>query len=63
MPDKSHTSGRRGLVCCLLFTVLPVVWLVAAPVLPERVLWFPFWMSAAIWNGADGQGGISSLFG
>ncbi|THA31541.1 hypothetical protein E6W17_35455 [Streptomyces sp. A1547] len=58
---QSHTFGR-GLSCCLLFTVLPVVWLLAASVLPERVSWFPFWVGAVIWNGTDGQGGISHLF-
>ncbi|MFD9223727.1 hypothetical protein ACFWDI_27900 [Streptomyces sp. NPDC060064] len=56
-------TGRSGLCCCLLFTVLPVVWLLAAPFLPEQASWFPFWLAAVVWNGTDGQGGISHLLG
>ncbi|MEU4497908.1 hypothetical protein AB0F96_31905 [Streptomyces sp. NPDC023998] len=48
-------------VCCLLFTLLPVVWLLAASILPEQVFWYPIWLGAVIWNGMDGQGGISHL--
>lgn len=59
----SSASGRRGLCCCLTFAVLPLVWLLAAPLLPEQVYWFPLWVGAMMWNGADGQGGISHLFG
>ncbi|WP_405804824.1 hypothetical protein OG729_06360 [Streptomyces sp. NBC_00210] len=47
--------------CCLLFSLLPVVWLLAASILPEQVFWYPIWLGAVIWNGMDGQGGISRL--
>ncbi|MFE9636865.1 hypothetical protein [Streptomyces sp. NPDC006463] len=42
---------------------MPVAWFLAAFVLPERALWFPIWLGAVMWNGADGQGGISHLLG
>ncbi|MGP8297725.1 hypothetical protein ACTPOK_07180 [Streptomyces inhibens] len=57
------TEGRGGLCCCLLFTALPIVWLLTAQFLPEQAAWFPFWLAAAVWNGTDGQGGISHLLG
>ncbi|MFD3412654.1 hypothetical protein [Streptomyces cyaneofuscatus] len=59
---QSRPYGRRRLSCCLFFAVLPVAWFAAAPVLPERVFWFPFWLGAVVRNGTDGQGGISHLF-
>ncbi|MFF0449774.1 hypothetical protein ACFYT4_25745 [Streptomyces sp. NPDC004609] len=63
-PTPQRTAGgRRGPCCCLLFAVLPVAWLLAAPVLPERVFWFPIWLAAVIWNGEDGRGGIGQVFG
>ncbi|MFH9241640.1 hypothetical protein ACH4KO_10085 [Streptomyces anulatus] len=40
-----------------------LIWIIAIPFVPEEVYWFPFWWGAAIWNGADGQGGISHLLG
>lgn len=55
--------GRNGWSCCLLFSALPLGWLLAGLFLPERVLWYPFWLAAVVWNGTDGQGGISHLFG
>lgn len=60
---ESSTTGRGGLCCCLLFAALPLIWLVASPLLPEKVFWFPFWLGAVIWNGTDGQQGISHVFG
>ncbi|MFJ8588950.1 hypothetical protein ACIRD2_30440 [Streptomyces sp. NPDC093595] len=56
-------TGRGGGCCCLVLAVLPLAWFVAAPLLPESVFWFPSWLGAVIWNGTDGQGGISHLFG
>ncbi|MFD7552484.1 hypothetical protein [Streptomyces sp. NPDC059816] len=60
--QPSSASSRNGWGCCLLFAGLPLVWAIATPFLPEQVFWFPFWVGAVIWNGADGQGGISHLF-
>ncbi|MFF9869700.1 hypothetical protein ACF1G0_30620 [Streptomyces sp. NPDC013953] len=60
-PRESPAAGRGGGCCCLVFAVLPVAWIVAAPLLPESVFWFPFWVGAVIWNGTDGHGGISHL--
>ncbi|MEU7283055.1 hypothetical protein AB0A69_30380 [Streptomyces sp. NPDC045431] len=60
---QSSASGRSRFCCCLVFAALPVVWLIAGTVLPEQVFWFPIWLGAVVWNGADGQGGISHLFG
>ncbi|MGK5639096.1 hypothetical protein ACSNOK_12435 [Streptomyces sp. URMC 126] len=62
-PPSPSTSGRSGWCCCLLIPLLPVVWLLATSVLPERVFWFPFWLGAVLWNGSDGQGGIHHLLG
>lgn len=62
-PRESSAPGRSGLCCCLLFAVLPLIWFVAAPLLPEQVFWFPFWVGAVFWNGADGRGGVGDLFG
>lgn len=45
-----------------MFAALPLIWLIAAPLLPKQVFWFPFWVGAVMWNGADGRGGISHLF-
>ncbi|MFB6670425.1 hypothetical protein [Streptomyces parvus] len=42
---------------------LPFIWFISTPFLPEEVFWFPFWLAAVIWNGADGQGGISHFLG
>ncbi len=56
-------GSRTGLCCCLLFAALPIGWLVLGPFLPERVLWFPIWLAAVVWNGTDGQGGISHVLG
>ncbi|MFB8393875.1 hypothetical protein [Streptomyces yangpuensis] len=59
------TVRKRGWCCCLLPAVLPVVWLLAAALLPgktgEAVGWVPIWLVAVLWNGEDGQGGISRL--
>lgn len=67
MPTNSaEWTPAKGRVwpCCLLFAVLaPVVWFMLGALLPERVFWFPIWVGAVIWNGADGRGGISHLFG
>ncbi|MER6443836.1 hypothetical protein [Streptomyces venezuelae] len=61
------TVGKSGLCCCLLPAVLPVLWLLAAALLPgkagEAVGWAPIWLAAVLWNGEDGQGGISHLLG
>ncbi|MFF3958554.1 hypothetical protein ACFYY1_35890 [Streptomyces sp. NPDC001890] len=46
----------------MAFAVLSLVWFIATPFLPERVFWFPFWLGTVMWNGTDGQGGISHLF-
>ncbi|WP_432022293.1 hypothetical protein [Streptomyces parvus] len=59
-PSASSKSGRG---CCLVFVALPFIWFISTPFLPEEVFWFPFWLGAVIWNGADGQGGISHLLG
>ncbi|MFD8979696.1 hypothetical protein [Streptomyces sp. NPDC059564] len=66
MPTDSTTpppASRRGGWCCLLFAALPVVWFIAVLVLPKWAFWYPVWVGAAIWNGTDGQGGISHLLG
>lgn len=59
--------GKHGWCCCLLPAVLPVVWLLAAALLPgevgEAVGWAPVWLVAVLWNGEGGQGGISHLLG
>ncbi|MFI6289525.1 hypothetical protein ACIBCM_33120 [Streptomyces sp. NPDC051018] len=60
---QPSTAGRGGRCCCLIFAVLPLVWFIAAPVLPEDVFWFPFWLASAVWSGPDGHGGIGTLFG
>ncbi|MEU8669888.1 hypothetical protein AB0C71_23740 [Streptomyces anulatus] len=46
-----------------MFIALPLIRFVAALFSPGEVFWFPFWLGAVIWNGADGQGGISHLLG
>ncbi|MEV6080186.1 hypothetical protein AB0L80_34540 [Streptomyces sp. NPDC052069] len=61
--QQSSVANRGGRCCCLVFAGLPLLWFIAAPILPEQVFWFPFWMGAVMWNGADGQGGISHLLG
>ncbi|WP_212912246.1 hypothetical protein [Streptomyces sp. TS71-3] len=61
-PQPAATS-RKGWCCCLLFAAPPVAWLLTAPFLPERVSWFPIWLAATVWNGTDGQGGISHMLG
>lgn len=71
MPTDSTPSqptvGKHGWCCCLLPAVLPVVWLLAAALLPgevgEAVGWAPVWLVAVLWNGEGGQGGISHLLG
>ncbi|CAM5290634.1 hypothetical protein AB0H45_23665 [Streptomyces atroolivaceus] len=61
------TSVNRGITCCgCLFTALlglPILWGMIGFVLPEKVFWFPFWLTSVVWNGEDGDGGISSLWG
>ncbi|MFI7890309.1 hypothetical protein ACIFUY_03475 [Streptomyces sp. CACIS-1.16CA] len=59
----SSASSKSGRGCCLVFVALPFIWFISTPFLPEEVFWFPFWLGAVIWNGADGQGGISHLLG
>ncbi|TJZ49516.1 hypothetical protein FCH28_24770 [Streptomyces piniterrae] len=61
--SQPASDGRGGMCCCLLFLALPVVWLLCAPLLPDRVAWLPYGLAAVIWNGTDGQGGISHLLG
>jgi hypothetical protein len=61
-PQPADTGGR-GWCCCLLPACLPIAWLLAAAFLPERVLWYPIYWGAVLWNGTDGQGGINHLFG
>ncbi|MGW1376911.1 hypothetical protein ACWD6P_21920 [Streptomyces sp. NPDC002446] len=67
MPTNSTpqpaSTGRAGGCCCLLLTFLPVAWLLATPFLPEQVAWFPISLGAVVWNGTDGQSGISHWFG
>ncbi|QYA92586.1 hypothetical protein KZO11_02170 [Streptomyces anulatus] len=46
-----------------MFIALPLIRFIAAPFLAGEVFWFPFWLGAVTWNGADGQGGISHLLG
>jgi hypothetical protein len=62
-PTPATTPGVRGWGCCLLPAALTLAWLFGARFLPERVTWYPFWLAAVIWNGTDGQGGISHLLG
>lgn len=65
--SSQPTVGKRGSCCCLLPAVLPVVWLLAAALLPgkagEVVGWGPLWLVALLWNGEDGQSGISHFLG
>ncbi len=37
------------------------VWLVLTYPLPESARWFPLWFGAVIWNGKNGNGGVSRL--
>lgn len=41
--------------------LLPVAWLIAVLFSP-KAFWFPFWLAAVLWNGTDGQGGISHFW-
>lgn len=65
--SEQTTAGKRSWCCCLLLAALPVLWFLAAALLPGKpgqdVGWAPFWLAAVIWNGEDGQGGISHLLG
>ncbi|WP_372404550.1 hypothetical protein [Streptomyces luteireticuli] len=71
MPTNSTlppASTDRGGWCCLLLSALPaagiLAWILAASsILPEEVFWFPIWLGAVVWNGTDGQGGISHWLG
>lgn len=60
---KARFGHRSGRDCRLEFLALPLIRFIAAPFLPGEVFWFPFWLGAVTWNGADGQGGISHLLG
>ncbi|WP_159424439.1 hypothetical protein [Streptomyces sp. 3214.6] len=53
----------RGWCCCLFPAALTLAWFFGARFLPERAAWYPFWLAAVVWNGTDGQGGISHLLG
>ncbi|MFI5743466.1 hypothetical protein ACIA9I_34440 [Streptomyces anulatus] len=59
----SFASDGGGLLGCLVFACLPLIWFIVGPFLPEQVFWFPFWVGTVILNGVDGQGGISQLLG
>ncbi|WP_328923787.1 hypothetical protein OG429_03535 [Streptomyces sp. NBC_00190] len=60
---ETTASDRSGGCCCLLFAALPIGWFIAALVLPEQAFWWPVWLGAVMWNGADGRGGIHHLLG
>ncbi|MGO4461395.1 hypothetical protein AB4039_29495 [Streptomyces sp. M-16] len=62
-PTAEPSPSTRGGWCCLLFAALPLVWFVAVLIQPEWAFWYPVWVGAVVWNGADGHGGISHLFG
>lgn len=63
-PTPRPTADGRGGWCCLLLCVAPpLLWFTAGRFLPERLLWYPIWLAAVVWNGPDGHGGISHLLG
>lgn len=57
---------NRAITCCGCAVIAPVVlataWLVLGTMLPEKVFWYPIWLAAVVWNGRDGNGGISGLW-
>ena len=57
---------NRGITCCgcsfVALGALPFLWFMISAFLPEEFFWFPFWLVAVIWNGRDGDGGISGLW-
>ncbi|WP_030675644.1 hypothetical protein [Streptomyces sp. NRRL B-1347] len=60
-PSPRQPSARkRGWCCCLPLALFPVVWLLAAALLPGEAGrdagWWPIWVAAVVWNGGDGVG-------
>ncbi len=39
-----------------------LAWAIAVP-FSDEAFWAPFWLLSVIWNGQDGQGGISHWLG
>ncbi|MGK5627869.1 hypothetical protein [Streptomyces sp. URMC 123] len=65
-PGALASTNRAITGCGCSFAALcalPFLWGLLCVFLPEGVFWVPFRLAAVVWNGRDGAGGISGLWG